>query len=146
MSRELPERKRIRLSNYNYAAAGAYFITFCTKERVCILRDEKKNLTEEGRNTSEAIEAIADKYEYIHTDRYIVMPDHVHLILEIDSWDNGVSIETVINQTKRRASMKSGYSMWQKGYYEHIVRNSDDYLRICEYMENNPARLDEMTF
>lgn len=90
MSRDLPARKNIRIPDYNYAAAGAYFITFCTKERI--------------------------------------------------------SIQTVINQTKRRASMKSGYSMWQKGYYEHIVRNPEDYRRICEYIENNPAKLDEMAF
>ena len=146
MSRELAKRKQNRIPDYNYAAAGAYYITFCTRGRNCVLRDEKKNLTEEGRNISEAIEAISEKYEYIRADRYIVMPDHVHVILEIDSWENKVSIETVINQTKRRASLKSGYSLWQKGYYEHVVRDSDDYRRICEYMENNPARSNENTF
>ena len=94
MDRRLPQRKRLRLPEHDYAQPGYYFITICTRERkqeaLCsiepavgaiINRPPRISLTPLGRIVDETIRAIPDHYPGISVDQYVVMPDHVHLIL-----------------------------------------------------------------
>lgn len=91
---ERPQRKRLRLESYDYSQPGSYFITICTRERnqevLCsiepavgaiINRPPRISLTPLGRIVDETIRAIPDHYPGISVDQYIIMPDHVHLIL-----------------------------------------------------------------
>ncbi len=81
-------------------------------------------------------------------DEYVIMPNHIHLILIISSEeDDGriisaptKSITTAIGQMKRWASKEAGFSLWQKSYYEHIIRNENDYLEILKYITQNPQK------
>ena len=178
---ELPNRKPMRLKNYDYSQNGFYFITICThnrqyelskilNEKTCrggyyppetvdlIPIPEEKDkfnihikLTEYGKIVEEAINAIPQHYSNVGIDKYVIMPDHVHLILIISVGrmisaptesenPERKSITTVIGQMKRWVSKKTGVSLWQKSFYEHIIRNEQDYISILNYMENNPVK------
>ena len=146
----LPDRKKNRLENYDYSQYGAYFITICVKNRKKILsqivgadtiRPYEIILSQYGKIVNKAINNIANIYENISVDKYVIMPDHVHMILRITN--NGgrmVSAPTVIAGIKRYVSKKCGVSIWQKSYYDHIIRNQKDYNEIWEYIEHNPEK------
>ncbi len=146
----LPDRKKNRLENYDYSQNGAYFITICTRDRKKILseivgadtiRPYEIILSQYGKIVDKAINNIANIYENISVDKYVIMPDHVHMILRITN--NGgrmVSAPTVIAGMKRYVSKKCGVSIWQKTYYDHIIRNQKDYNEIWEYIEHNPEK------
>lgn len=152
---DLPKRKRIRLPEYDYSTPGAYFVSICTKQRRCILseiavgaatsRPPEVQLTALGMVVSSAVSNISSVYPTISIDNYVIMPNHVHLILHIVTDKDGrqigaPTVSTVIGQMKRWASMQAGTSLWQKSFHEHVIRNEEDYRQIWEYIENNPAR------
>lgn len=152
---ELPKRKNIRLKNYDYSSPGTYFITICVKDRKAILsnivvgasiaRPKEIQLTQYGEIVEIAINNIPKHYPIISVDNYIIMPDHIHLLLRIHCDSNGLptsapKINKVIQQTKGIITKQIGFSIWQKSYNDHIVRGLDDYKNIWEYIENNPLK------
>lgn len=138
-------RKNIRLKRYDYSQVGYYFITICTKNRECILSKIKECrgehfssvLTYEGKIVNKHINEIGKKYFNIVIDEYIVMPNHIHIILIIKS-KNSNNISIIIQQLKGAITKELGYSIWQKLFYEHIIRKEKEYLTIKEYIKNNP--------
>ena len=156
---EYPKRKPNRLTHYDYSEDGAYFITICTKNKQALLSEIsigdvvgadiiRPKLTKYGYIVNTAINAITSHYPSVKVDRYVIMPDHIHLILMVsnNNTDGRIlsaptkTITTVIGQMKRWVSKKSGISLWQKSYYDHIIRNEEDYISKCVYIENNPAK------
>lgn len=152
---DLPKRKPIRLPEYDYSAPGAYFVTICTQDRRRILSDiavgaatsrpPELHLTAYGEIVDLAINNISAAYPGFFVDAYVIMPNHVHMILRICSNEDGrqiaaPTISTVVAQAKRWASMQAGTALWQKSFHEHVIRNERDYREIWEYIENNPAR------
>ena len=103
---DLPKRKPNRLEDFDYASPGAYFITICTTNRekmfwsnvgADIIRPQDIQLSMIGRITEQAILQIPDHYGHISVDKYCIMPDHIHLILYIESEIDGriISAPTV---------------------------------------------------
>ena len=160
MDRKAPQRKRLRLPEYDYAQPGYYFITVCTRERkqevLCsiepavgaiINRPPRISLTPLGRIVDETIRAIPDHYPGISVDQFIIMPDHVHLILSFRNiGPDGRQIAAptplskVIQQMKRIASKQAGVPLWQKGFYDHVIRNDVDLANVRQYILNNPLK------
>lgn len=106
-----------------------------------IIRPCEIVLSQYGKIVDEAINNITNIYENVTVDKYVIMPDHIHIILQTKN--NGgrmVSAPTVISGVKRYVSEKCGGSIWQKGFYDHIIRNQTDYNEIWEYIENNPKK------
>ncbi len=155
-----PKRKPNRLENYNYASSGAYFITICTKNRESlfwvndqpnfvgediILPPNHVRLSWQGAIVAEAIEKIPQFYPHIQLLQYVIMPNHVHLILYIP-YDCGriisspTSILTAVGQMKRYASKRIGSPIWQKSFHDHIIRNNLEYEKISRYMHENPIK------
>ena len=142
---KLSTRKNTRLKQYDYSEEGYYFITICTKDRKNLLSkienyDEsscKIELTEKGRIVKEHLEKIEECYSNISIDEYIIMPNHIHIILIIKTKGKN-SICKVIQQFKGIVTKKLTYPIWQKLFYEHIIRNEKEYLEIKEYIINNP--------
>ena len=136
----LSVRKNIRLKGYDYSKEGMYFITICTKNRAEILGKIKESniieLTEEGIIVEKHIKTIVDVFKNIIIDDYIIMPNHIHIIIVIKDKET-VTISRIIKQYKMYVSKKIGYSIWQKSFYEHIIRNEKEYYKIKEYIENN---------
>ena len=98
---ELPKRKQNRLTGYDYSTPNAYFITICTDNRrnlfwkgveVIIDRPENVPLTDLGRIVQQSIEDISKHYPMISVDHYVIMPNHVHLLLQINTDPDGRSM------------------------------------------------------
>lgn len=151
---ENPKRKRIRIERFDYSAPGAYFITVCTANRekifwkdvgADIIRPQNVPLSANGKTVEQAIREIAGHYENVFVDKYCIMPDHIHLILRIESDANGrmisaPTVSTVVGSMKRWVSKQIGRPIWQKSFYDHGIRNRQDYNEIWEYIENNPLK------
>lgn len=145
MEKFLPQRKNIRLKNYDYSTLGMYFVTICTQDRIEILgriRDKKIKLTEQGKITQKYLNNIDVVYAGIKIDEYIIMPNHIHMIIEINS-STGISVSRIIKQYKEKVTKQIGYSIWQKSYYEHIIRNENEYYKIKQYIQNNVINWEE---
>ena len=98
MQNELPSRKKNRLENYDYSSKGAYFLTICTLERrnyfwndvgATIGRPQDVKLSNYGKIVNEAINNISTIYPSILVKHYVIMPDHIHLLLFVHSDENG---------------------------------------------------------
>lgn len=151
---EMPTRKNIRIDDFDYSSPGAYFITVCTANREKLfwntvgadtIRPENVPLSSIGKITEQAILQIKNHYENVSVDKYCVMPDHIHLILRIESNAGGrmisaPTVSTVIGSMKRWVSRQAGRPIWQKSFYDHGIRNQQDYDETWEYIENNPLK------
>ena len=150
---ELPRRKNIRLKDYNYRQNGAYFITICAKDRLNLFGEivgaalappdntSKICLTECGKNVKTHIESLHKHYDEIFIDKYIIMPNHIHMIIVINTGGASAAptLGNLVRGFKAGASRECGFSLWQRSYYDYIIRNEDDYLRIWKYIDENPA-------
>ena len=159
MFMELPKRKQNRLTEYDYSTPNAYFITICTENRrnlfwkdigTVIDRPENVPLTNLGIIVRQSVMNIPKHYPTISVDRFVVMPNHVHLLLQIHTNTDGrpmaaPTISTGINQFKGIVSKKAGFSVWQKGFHDHVIRNEKDYLEIWNYIDGNPSKWAEDT-
>lgn len=151
------ERKSLRLPGYDYSKAGYYFITICTHEKrylfwngtvsvgADIIRPPLPELTDLGQIVDKVIQDIPNHYPNASIDKYIVMPNHIHLILTLEEMGRMISaptksVSTMIGQMKRISSKLAGKPLWQKGFYDHIIRDESDYLRIWQYIDENPAK------
>lgn len=97
-----------------------------------------------GHIVQQVIQEIPCHYPAVSVDHYTVMPDHVHLLLRIHGDNDGrriaaPTISRAVNQMKGNASRRAGVSLWQKGYYDHVVRSDADYLEIWNYISGNPG-------
>ena len=150
---ELPKRKQNRLTVYDYSTPNAYFITICTEKRENLLwedvgaiidRPGNVPLSAWGRIVDQCIKEIPKRYPAISVDRYVIMPNHIHLLLQIQSDGDGramlaPTISEVMRQMKGAASKKAGFPLWQKGFYDHVIRCEADYLEVWKYIEGNPG-------
>ncbi len=147
---ELPRRKKIRLEEYDYSNYGAYFITVCTQNTdVQLSRISEDNftiLTDVGNIVDAAIQEISCRYPAVILDKYCIMPDHIHIILFINSIDNhgrqiaAPTVSRIIGNMKRAVSMCVGYSIWQKSFYDRIIRNQQEYDEVWKYIDDNPLK------
>ena len=175
MKNELPKRKNLRLKCFDYSTPGAYFVTVCTFNKqktlsdiVCTSREDGANassrmenrLTEYGKIVERIINQMPDSLK-TRIDEYVIMPNHIHLIVIIDNSDElrAIRAEASINLPAQRRSVISktvGYikmntskairkefgdvRVWQRGFYDHIIRDRDDYANVVEYIRYNPLR------
>ena len=148
---DLPKRKPIRLPEYDYASPGAYFVTICTKDRKCILSNitvgtdalggPRLQLTDAGKTVEQYIQS-TDRMTGFHVDKYVVMPNHIHMILLVDNGPPRASAPTVsdaVGALKRLVNRSLGRDIWQRSFHEHVIRNENDYREIWEYIDANPA-------
>jgi REP element-mobilizing transposase RayT len=160
--KELPVRKHPRLKGHNYSQNGAYFITFCVKDKHemlgqidvgrGILDTPHVELSEYGKMLNGAIDFLNNNKTEINIVNYVIMPNHVHLIVTIESVCNGASrmprptnavIPKLVSSIKRFTNKQAGFNMWQHSFHDHIIRNHDEFLRIWQYIDENPARWQE---
>ena len=154
--------------NYDYSSNGLYFITFCTKDRVHylseIIYDESEKtivgdgvldvphvqLTDIGKIVNEQIEEINDVYKDLNIIKFVIMPDHVHMIIFLFDDKNvycGTSrtpsptnarIPALISTFKRFVNKRIGFNIWQRSFHDHIIRSEKEFLEICGYIDINP--------
>lgn len=142
-------RKSIRLSHYDYSQYGKYFITLYIKNKQKLLWEQAPNdyksnplLTPLGIIVQKRIDEIPTHYNHIELNCSSVMPNHIHLLLSLDQLitENRATISQIIQQFKGIVTKECGYPLWQKLYYDHIVRSEDEYKLIYTYITSNPYR------
>lgn len=153
-------RKSIRLKDYDYSQAGAYFVTICVKNGECVLgevSDGKVKLNEMGSVLENTWYELLRHYPSITLDEFVVMPNHFHGIIMLDVGAQFIApfcVMGVINHAPtlgkiiRHFKAKSSYLIhktnqdffWQRNYFEHVIRNENDLSKIREYIQNNPLK------
>jgi REP element-mobilizing transposase RayT len=163
-------RRSIRLKDYNYAQAGAYFVTVCTHERECVFGNViagEVQLNEYGRIVTACWEEIPHHFMGTELDAFVVMPNHIHGVVVITNdgkqpagarathasplrkprGPQCKSVGAIIGafksaSTKRVNEMGQvpGMPLWQRDYHEHVIRDEHELDRIREYIAANPAR------
>ena len=169
----LPERKPTRLKNYDYSSAGAYFITICTAGRKKLLSEieivgeglcalPQTKLTDIGQSVENNIRFINSKYPNIFTENYVIMPNHIHLLITIRENNDNFYVSTgghgdpplqkqeqlynVIGRMKSYTDKIFGGNLWQRSFHDHIIRNEAEYEKIWNYIEYNAVKWEEDCF
>lgn len=155
MKNDRPVRKKNRLPDFDYSYVGEYFITICTKDKQKLFWIDDPSLYKDCRNYQELLNALGkhassviERTESVYhgsvaIDKYVVMPDHIHMIVVLyDRKGRIASIPQIVKQIKRSITVESGVKdLWQKGYYDHIIRNEKDYNETWDYIDANPRKL-----
>jgi len=152
----LSQRKHPRLKDYDYSDTGSYFITICTKDRQKILcnivgRDDLGTpnymiqLTDIGKITDTYINSIPTHYKNVSIDNYVIMPDHIHILLSVTNERRAESsrpttISQIIGVCKRLINKEIGENIFQTSFNDHIIRDENDYAIKWNYIENNPMK------
>ena len=177
-------RRSIRLREYDYSQPGAYFLTICTQDRECLfgeIADGEMRLNDAGRMIEKWFHKLPEKFDGITLGEYIIMPNHVHCIIEniglvgadpcvcprnkdsnasdienrdagehsgsplqkIAQWFKAMTTNEYIRNVKRNGWKSFDGKLWQRNYFEHVIRNDDDLQRTREYILGNPTRWDE---
>lgn len=163
-------RKRNRLKNFDYSSSGYYFVTICVNKRPNIfgeIQGQKMILNKYGVIIKKYLSELPTRYKNIELDEFIIMPNHIHLIIIINSTFpigtiHELSLQNSNNQLKRRNmllckiigylkmnSSKQIHSLglnlfrWQRSFYDEIIRNEYSLYYIREYIRNNPANWDK---
>ncbi len=166
----------MRLANANYNEAKEIFLTICTKERRCILSQvvgtgvldgPRIQLTKYGEIANKYIKQLNDFYDHISIERYVIMPNHIHLLVRVKERKDGPSgapapadeivwgcgpsgtpVPTIQNSTvskfvstfKRFCNKECGENIWQYRSYDHIIRDREDHEEHVKYIHENPIR------
>jgi len=169
----LPKRRSLRLKAFDYTQSGAYFVTVCTQGKNDLfgtIVDGQMQATEFGRVVGDCWQALPNHFPNVQLDAFIVMPNHIHGILIIDSPERARhavplqsrvlessgkfaipvsgALSTIIRSfksaaTKRinecgRGAASRAQKIWQRNYFEHVIRNDESLDKIREYILKNP--------
>ena len=147
----LPKRKPTRLKGFNYSRAGAYFVTICTHNRKCILSHivgeglctlPKNELTQIGTEVDKCIQYINNHSDNINIEKYVIMPNHIHLIVMLNNTGGRGSppLQSIVRRLKTYTTNKFGATLWQRSFHDHIIRDEADYEKIWNYIDSNVLR------
>jgi putative transposase len=140
-------RNSSRLASYDYRSGGAYFITICTEKRQRVL-----DIPIMRTAVLENWQQLPQRFPTVRLDAFVVMPDHVHGILWLDgTLRDAPTLGKVVGAFKawatiewrnyhREANLPCLNHLWQRDYYEHVIRNDEDLLLTREYILNNPLK------
>ena len=145
------ERKNLRLPSFDYKENAAFYITICCQSRLPLF--EQPLAKEIAQYWMQELER---KYRNIRLDTSIIMPDHIHMILmkmkadeypisEIVSWYKTMTTNAYIREVKNGTLQPFDKKLWQRNYYEHIIRNELDLNEKRAYIQDNPRRWQEKT-
>jgi REP element-mobilizing transposase RayT len=148
-------RRSIRLKDYDYSNAGAYFVTICAQNMECFfgeIRNGDMELNPYGSIVKNCWKDLINHYSYVELDALTIMPNHIHGIITIPAptrtqKNHGLSeivraLKTFSSRKINKLRNRKGVSIWQRNYYEHIIRNEKEMNKIREYIINNPLQWD----
>ncbi|WP_299702374.1 transposase [uncultured Pontibacter sp.] len=173
-----PDRKQNRLNGYDYSRDALYFVTSCVKDKVCCFGeviDGEMQLNEYGYIAEQQWRLLEERYSYVILQAYVVMPNHVHAIIEIDRDSVGTGRDlSARRQTDETNAVafpnpkvkplseligvyKTSTSKlirtaglddfaWQRSFHDHIIRTDKAYYQIRDYILTNPERWAEDVF
>jgi REP element-mobilizing transposase RayT len=146
----------MRLNGYDYSQAGAYFVTLVTHERSCLFGESQDGgiqLNSAGKMITHWWLELVNKFSILRLDEFVVMPNHLHGILwfadhpksapylgEIIQWYKTMTTNEYIHGVKQFSWTVFHGKVWQRNYYDHIIRGEKDLDNIRLYIQNNPLR------
>ncbi|HHS50226.1 MAG TPA: transposase [candidate division Zixibacteria bacterium] len=167
MKKQTGNRKSIRIKGFDYSSAGAYFVTINTKNQsniFAVVNDGIITLSEYGKIAKQCWLDIPNHFTNVELDVFVIMPNHIHGILFLNEYyDKGeaclaptqsnVSDKGTVGNivgsfksavTKRINDIRglSGATIWQRNYYEHVIRHDSDLDELRRYITNNPKQWD----
>jgi putative transposase len=157
--KEAHRRRSLRLQGYDYAQAGAYFVTICTQDRRCVFGDVvegRMRLNGAGQLAAAVWSNVLERFPEIDLDMFVIMPNHLHGIIVLSNGEAAIraaptigdvvgafkSLFTVqfIDGVKNKRWPAFDRRIWQRNYYEHIIRDERDLARVRRYIDENPLR------
>lgn len=132
-------RKDIRLKGYNYSNRGCYFITICTDDRKHFfgkIVEKEMCLSEIGIIAKKKLQKIPEIYDCVTIDKFEVMPNHIHFILMIKQ-ENKIDVSRIIKQYKQAVTKIIGRKIWQRSYFERVIRTEEEYYQVRNYIATN---------
>jgi putative transposase len=152
-------RHSIRLPGYDYSRAGAYFVTFVTWQRENLLGHVDQgavHLTPAGRIVQRGWLDLPRHYPHVALDEFCIMPNHVHAIIVLSDGDcagdadaRRHALPEIVRALKSWSARRinairhtTGLPVWQRNYYEHILRDQDEMDRARRYIQENPIHWD----
>ena len=161
---ELPKRKPNRLKDFDYNTPGYYFITICTQGKRCILGQivgggaldaPQMQLSATGEIVDQHILG-GNLIPGVTVEKYVIMPNHIHILLQITedavggmpkaTSPTGAVIPRFVAALKRFCNADADASLFQRSFHDHIIRGEQDYLKIWQYIDSNPAKWTEDCF
>ncbi|XOF34189.1 MAG: transposase [Candidatus Electrothrix sp. YB6] len=188
---DIHHRRSIRLRNYDYTRAGAYFVTICVQHRECLfggITNGVMRLNDAGRMTEKWFAELENKFHEIECDEFVCMPNHVHFIVvnvgadlrvrpdiprvrvrppnmqpsrqvqpgqthrsaptgtslsDVVQWFKTMTTNEYIRGVKQNGWQPFPGKLWQRNYWDHVIRNETELYRIRQYIRNNPSRWQE---
>lgn len=154
---ELQKRKHPRLKEYDYGQGGGYFLTVCTYQRRCVLSKivgrglapAEPLLLPAGQIVAEEMGLLPERFPTLELLQTVIMPNHIHILLRMSA--AGASPRPTVTDvmrvlkslTTRRWNERNetrGCALWQRSYYDHILRDENDFLNHWTYIAQNPVR------
>ena len=154
-----PQRRDLRLRSYDYTWQGAYFVTICSQDKLSLfgqIVDSTMKLNPFGKVVESVWQEIPLHYPEVNNEVFIVMPNHIHGIISIHEVERAGSkpaptknhpLSEIVRAFKTYSSRRinelrnsQGTPVWQRNYYEHVIRSESDYHQIGEYIFYNPAK------
>lgn len=164
-NKRFSERKSTHLKRFDYSGNHRYFITICADKRKMIfgritvgegLAPPEMKLSVIGNAVKEQLLSIHNRYKNVTIENYVIMPNHLHMIMRLENpcdysdsadkcstqLDTSHDIICSFKSLATRSCRQIGFNnpVWQRSYFEHIIRNEDDYKECWEYIDNNPAK------
>jgi REP element-mobilizing transposase RayT len=152
----MKERKRNRLPEFDYSSSWYYFVTICVDGMKNILGEVKNGkitLNKYGSLINDCLLKIPGIYKKVRIDEYVIMPNHIHVILVVEENDLCTSKDRtkmglckIIQQFKRACTVQliKEYGLttrlWQRSFYDRIIRNEKELYQIRKYIHDNPLR------
>jgi putative transposase len=159
---EMPKRRSPRLRGFDYSRGGAYFVTLCSKDRKCLfgeiveVRMQPSNI---GSLVAACWNDVFDAHPFVSLDHWILMPNHLHAIVRLDDstlwtkplWKVIATFKAKSTSKVRTfmgsaacstlgAALAARLELWQRSFYEHVIRDENELLRIRQYVVDNPAQ------
>lgn len=159
-----PHRRSIRLKGYDYSRPGEYFVTLCTEHREMLFGEivnGEMRLNPFGEIVQSCWDDLVDHYAHVELDAFMIMPNHVHGIIRLTDVNVGADmvgaglkpaparrhgLPEIVRAFKTFSARRinvlrqtEGITVWQRNYYEHIIRSDIEWNAIAGYIENNPA-------
>lgn len=142
-------RKLTRLRSFDYSSSEFYFVTFNCHRDLHLLGEvligDGENTfkpSEIGLITQSSIQDIPVYYPGVEVLDFVVMPNHVHLLISLVNAIDKINLSTIVGACKSNITRKTrienpGIVIWQKSFHDHVIRNEKDYLVHGEYIRSN---------
>ena len=157
---DIHHRRSIRLKGYDYSQENAYFVTICTQNKRCLfgeIEDGKMLLNPAALTTIKWYQELSNKFTGLECHEFVCMPNHIHFIVQINHTEtvNRIDIPTIVQWYKTmttneyiRGVKQNNWQpfngrLWQRNYWERVVRNENEFNHIRDYIQTNPMRWEQ---